>query len=217
MRDVTEIVIILDESGSMSTKVNDVIGGFNKFISEQKKVPGEANVTLATFNSPGTYEQVFSRKPLINVEELNTKTYSPGGMTALLDAVGRTIDYEGECLRNIDEPQRPDKIMFIIITDGEENSSTEYKKSRILEMIEHQTEVYKWQFIYLGANQDAFSEAASMGIPTINALNYVADQKGFVSAYSSMSECVSSYRSTGSYTVKDKDDRNTSATWTTKK
>ena len=188
----SEIICIIDRSGSMSAIVNDAIGGFNAFLEEQKKFSGEATLTFVQFDTE--YEVVHENRPLNDVPPLDNSTYRPRGMTALLDAVGRTIEDTGRRLSNIPNESRPDKIIVAILTDGEENSSRKYNLSQIREMVTHQKEKYQWEFIYLGANQDAFAEAAKFGIDSKDTANFAATGKGVRNAYTSMSDTVAQYR-----------------------
>ena len=188
----SEIICIIDRSGSMAAIAKDAIGGFNTFLEEQKKVPGEATLTLVQFDTE--YEVLHENTPLQDVPGLNENTFLPRGMTALLDAVGKTIDNIGKRLANMPEKNRPQKVIVAILTDGQENSSREYKLEKIKEMITHQTEKYQWEFIFLGANQDAFEEAAKIGISLQNAVNYAATPIGVRNAYSDLSNRVSRSR-----------------------
>lgn len=169
-QDLTDLTIVLDRSGSMASIKDDAEGGLNEFIRKQKEVGGECAFSLVQFDT--VYEFVHKAVPIKSV--LEKQTLSPRGGTALLDAVGRAIIETGERLKNIDESQRPGLVAFVIITDGQENSSREFTKAKIKEMIELQTSVYKWQFTFLGSNQDAFDEAGSMGIPLACVANYSA-------------------------------------------
>jgi ADP-heptose:LPS heptosyltransferase len=188
----SEIICIIDRSGSMASISNDAIGGFNTFLEEQRKVPGEATLTFVQFDTE--YEIVHENKPLQNVPELNHDTYQPRGMTALLDAVGRTIDDTGRRLANMPEGSRPEKVIIAILTDGEENSSRKYDLGKVRELIKHQKDNYQWEFIFLGANQDAFAEAAKIGIDAKDSFNFAATEKGVRSAYTNMSASVAQYR-----------------------
>ena len=171
MKDATHIAVLLDRSGSMESIKAETISGFNFFLNEQKKSGANASLTLVQFDTQET-EIVHEAKPVQSVPELNADTYQPRGGTPLLDALGETISSTGRTLAVVPEANRPDKVVFVIITDGQENSSHKFSKTQIKEMLEHQTNVYKWQFIYLGANQDAFAEAGSMGIGVGNAANF---------------------------------------------
>jgi len=182
---LVEIVFILDRSGSMASIKNDAIGGFNSFLEEQKKVPGEANLTLVLFDHE--YNLFYNGVKLQNAKPLDNSTYVPRGTTALLDAVGRTIDDVGVRLDSLPEEDRPEKVIVGILTDGFENASKDYTNTRISEMIDLQQKTYNWEFLYLGANQDAFSVAQSLNIKGINTSNFVANSIGTRSCFSDVS------------------------------
>jgi len=189
----SEIICIIDRSGSMGSIVNDAIGGFNTFLEEQKELPGKATLTFVQFDTE--YEVVHESKPIQDVPILNSKTYKPRGGTALLDAIGKTINDTERRLSNMLEESRPDKVIIAILTDGEENSSKKYSLSEIKEKISLQKEKHKWEFIYLGANQDAFAEAAKLGIAAKDSFNYMATGIGIRHAFSAnMGAQVASYR-----------------------
>ncbi len=158
-QDLTDITVVLDRSGSMHACQSDSEGGLNRFIADQKKLPGAAVFTLVQFDTE--YEFVHRAVPIRDVPHC---PLVPRGNTALLDAVGRAIVETGERLAKTPEKDRPGLVAFVILTDGQENSSREFSLARVREMISHQQDVYKWQFTYLGANQDAFAEAGSLGI-----------------------------------------------------
>lgn len=158
-QDLTDITVVLDRSGSMHACQSDSEGGLNRFIDDQKKLPGEAVFTLVQFDTE--YEFVHRAVPIRSVPHC---TLVPRGNTALLDAVGRAIVETGERLAKTREADRPGLVVFVIVTDGQENSSREFTLAKVREMIAHQQAVYKWQFTYLGANQDAFAEAGALGI-----------------------------------------------------
>ena len=165
--DLSDVTVVLDRSGSMASCRDDAEGGLNTFIEEQKKHPGETLFTLVQFDTE--YEFVHKGKP---IREVGPCQLVPRGMTALLDAVGRAIAETGERLAAMPEPDRPGLVVFVIVTDGQENSSKEYTKPQIKEMIERQQNDYKWQFSFLGANQDAFAEAGGIGIALDGTANY---------------------------------------------
>ena len=194
MKDVTHIAVLLDRSGSMESIKDETISGFNYFLKEQKENGANAYLTLVQFDTQST-DVVEENTPIVSVQSLNPQTYQPRGGTPLLDALGDTINSTGNTLKNIPESGRPDKIVFVIITDGEENSSHRYSRVKIKEMIEHQSDVYDWQFVYLGANQDAFAEAGGMGIAADNTANYL--RVNTAAAFAAASTNVASYRSTG--------------------
>lgn len=191
-KDKVEIVAILDRSGSMSGLQSDTIGGFNSFIEEQKKVDGECNVSLYLFDD--NYEKIYEGIEVNKVPELTSKTYYARGMTALFDAVGKTINSVGERLKNTPEDERPEQVIFIITTDGAENQSTEFRGGQIKEMIEHQTKKYNWDFMFLGANIDAFGVGQSLGLSRGMTTNYQASSIGTTALYSSLSRGISAKR-----------------------
>ena len=190
---LTEIICIIDESGSMALKASDAIGGFNDFLKKQKKLKDECKFTLVLFDTE--YKLVYDGADIKDVAPLNSATYSPGGCTALLDAVGKTIDTVGARYAKTAEKSRPGNVLVCIITDGEENSSREYKKSDICDKITHQTDKYSWKFIFLGANQDAFAEAGGMGITMNCTMNY--DMAHISGMYSSLDTAAYNCRTCG--------------------
>lgn len=191
-KDYCDITVVLDRSGSMQSIKSDTIGGFNAFLKEQQQVQGEATISLFQFDTE--YETVYEGRPVASAPELTNDTFQPRGMTALLDAIGRTINSVGRRLANLQENDRPEKVVFVIITDGEENSSREFKIHQISDLIEHQKNVYKWEFVFLGANQDAIATASQMGISAQHALTYVADSQGAPAAFAAYSRNVARYR-----------------------
>lgn len=190
----TDIVVLLDRSGSMATIRKDMEGGFDSYIADQRKIPGECSVTLAQFDD--VYEVVYAGKPLAEVPPLSLE---PRGWTALLDAFGRLIDETGTRLAALTEEERPERVLFVVITDGQENRSRELTKEAIFERVKRQTETYGWQFVYFGANQDAIAVAAGLGIDPHFAVNFQATPMGVASAVRSMSAGTSSYRSGAGY------------------
>lgn len=164
----TEIICILDRSGFMSSMLTETIGGFNSFISEQQKVKGKAKVTLVQFDN--VYEVLYAGVKLKDVPLLDTNTFKPRGMTALLDAIGKTLT---EQKARIETEKWADKVIVVILTDGHENASQEFSTANV----KHLTQVAQaegWSFIYLGANQDAIEAAQKFGIDTKSALNMVS-------------------------------------------
>jgi len=168
---LTDITLVVDRSGSMQQVQEDAEGGVNSFITEQAKEPGEALLTLVQFDTE--YEFLHKGVPIGEVPEYKLV---PRGMTALLDAVGRAINETGERLSKMYEANRPGLVIFVVMTDGLENASSEFSKAQVKEMIEHQQAVYKWNFTFLGANQDAFAEAQSMGIDAAGVANYTMNK-----------------------------------------
>ena len=186
------IICIIDRSGSMQSIRTDAIGGFNTFLEEQKKHPEGALLTLVLFNDQ--YEVVHNAISLADVPPLTDSTYVPAGMTALLDAVGSTIDDVGKRLAGTREEERPEKVIVAILTDGEENSSKRYSYEQIATMITHQQEVYKWEFIFLAANQDAVSTAKAIAIHSSDAFQFMATNEGITHAYKNLSSEVTMRR-----------------------
>lgn len=184
----TEIIVILDRSGSMASCADDMRGGFDSFIAKQRLEPGECKVTLAQFDH--VYEVVYTSRPISQVPPL---VLEPRANTALLDAIGRTITETGDRLRVMPEAERPSRVLCLIITDGMENASTEFRHETIQKMIAHQHDKYQWEFVYLGANQDAFAVAQGFGITT--SATYEQKTKGGVRAMFSLASNVArSYR-----------------------
>ena len=160
---LSEIIFVIDKSGSMGTKKEDAIGGFNQCLEDQRKEDGEARVTVTLFDTD--YNVIHDGMPINDVPLLTMDTYRPGGNTALLDAMGTTIDRVGDRLHATPEEERPEHVIMVIITDGQENSSKEYtSKAQIAEKIRVQQDTYKWTFLFLGADMDAINEAQAMGI-----------------------------------------------------
>ncbi len=178
---LTKIVFVVDRSGSMESVASDMIGGFNRFIKTQKdnKV-GECTVTFNQFDD--IFETVYKNVLVEDVKDLDDKTYVPRNMTALYDAVGRTIDEVGSELAALPEEERPEKVLVVILTDGLENSSNTFDRKDIQEKIKLQTETYKWEFIYIGANQDSWTVGESLGISGNNTINYVSTGKNVTSS-----------------------------------
>lgn len=187
-KNLTELVFILDRSGSMHNLVNDTIGGFNSMIENQKKEPGEAYVTTVLFYDQ--YKLLHDHINLKDIQPITDREYYTRGMTALLDAIGKTINNIGSRLNETPEDERPDKVIFVITTDGYENSSREFTKSHVKEMIKHQQEKYSWTFMFLGANMDAVSEASNLGINADFARTYTANEVGTESVYTSISNTI---------------------------
>lgn len=189
---ITELVFILDKSGSMSGLESDTIGGYNAMLKKQQKEPGEAIVTTVLFDD--NYELLHDRINIHGIRPITDKEYYVEGSTALLDAIGETIHKIGNAQRHTLEAQRADKVMFVITTDGMENASREYTYEKIKEMVEHQKEKYGWEFIFMGANIEAVSTAAKFGIDADRVANYNADGKGTRLNYKAISHVVSELR-----------------------
>jgi hypothetical protein len=169
--DLTDITLVVDRSGSMAQVREDAEGGVNSFIEQQAKEPGEALLTLVQFDTE--YEFLHKGVPISQVPKYELV---PRGMTALLDAVGRAINETGERLAKMNEQDRPGLVIFVVMTDGLENSSKEFSKADIKAMIQRQQDTYNWHFTFLGANQDAFAEAGGMGIAAAGVANFAMDK-----------------------------------------
>ena len=191
-KDLTELVFILDRSGSMAGLEDDTIGGFNAMIEKQKLEPGEAYVSTVLFDNRS--EVIHDRLKLDRVPALTRKEYYVRGCTALLDAVGRAIHHIGNIHKYAREEDRPQRTLFVITTDGMENASRQYDYDRVKVMIERQRQKYGWEFLFLGANIDAAKEAARFGIGAEHAANYHADAQGTAVIYEAVSEAVCSFR-----------------------
>ena len=191
-KNLTEMVFILDRSGSMRHLAEDTIGGFNSMIEQQKKEDSEAYITTVLFDHE--YELLHDHVNIKDVEPITSDEYYARGMTALLDAVGRTICSIGNRLSNTPEEERPEKVIFVITTDGFENASQEFTKSKVKEMIEHQQDKYSWTFMFLGANMDAVGEAMSLGVNAQFARTYTASDIGTQSLYSAVSKSITTAR-----------------------
>ena len=192
-KNLTELVFILDRSGSMSGLEADTIGGFNAMIEKQKKEAGEALVSTILFDNDS--QVIHDRVPLDRVPALTEKEYFVRGCTALLDAVGGAIHHIGNVHKYAREEDRPEKTLFVITTDGMENASSRYTYDKVRSMIQHEKEKYGWEFLFLGANIDAAREAARFGIDADRAANYHADHQGTGVIYEAVSEAVCQVRS----------------------
>lgn len=188
------IAVVMDASGSMSPLKNDTIKGFNGFLEGQRSLPGEATLTLCVFNTHS--ELLYESESIKTVHNLTEKDYKPGGGTALLDAIGKTIDSTEKKIAAMKDEDRPSKVLFMIITDGEENSSRSYKIEMVKEMVtNHQQEAAPWQFIFVGAQGiDAISVGGSFGVVANNAVMYDASAIGTNNMYESMTRGTTNYR-----------------------
>jgi uncharacterized protein YegL len=189
---LTELVFILDRSGSMSGLESDTIGGYNALLLKQKKEFGEAVITTVLFDDK--YELLHDRINLKGIEPITDKEYFVRGSTALLDAVGKTINKIGNVQKHTIEDERAEHVMLVITTDGMENASHEFSYEKVRQMIEHQKSKYGWEFIFLGANIDAIAAAERFGISKDRAANYNADSEGTLLNYEVISETVSCMR-----------------------
>jgi uncharacterized protein YegL len=190
----TEIVFVIDASGSMAHLTSDTIGGFNGFIKSQQSLEGKATLTTVLFDSK--WRVLHDGVDINEVKPMTTSDYCVGGMTAMLDAIGQTIQRVQDRHDELGE-EKPEKVLFIITTDGEENSSKQYKKSEIEKMIKHQTNGHGWTFMFLGANMDAVKEAETIGISSDLSTNYTYTAKGVSDSYITLCNAISSIRTVG--------------------
>ena len=188
---LTEIISLLDRSGSMGGLEEDTIRGYNDFVEKQSRMDGEAIITTVLFDDK--YEVLWNG---IDIKEakITEKEYFVRGYTALLDAVGKTIIEVGARLSKTKEGDRPDKVIFVIITDGKENASREFTYEKVNELIKHQKNKYNWEFVFLGANIDVEKEAENLGIPLKNTYRYVTTKAGLNDMYGILCEVVCEIR-----------------------
>ena len=191
-KNLTELVFILDRSGSMAGLERDTIGGFNAMIEKQKKGPGEAFVSTVLFDNVS--EVIHDRVDIRKIQPMTRNEYYVRGCTALLDAVGNAIHHIGNVHKYAREEDRPEKTLFIITTDGMENASRQYTYDRLKAMIERQKAKYGWEFLFLGANIDAAKEAARFGIDRDHVADYHADSTGTAVVYEAMNDAVCNVR-----------------------
>ncbi len=191
-KNLSEIVFILDRSGSMAGLEGDTIGGFNAMIEKQKKESGEAFVSTVLFDNVS--EVIHDRVDIQRIKPMTRNEYYVRGCTALLDAVGGAIQHIGNVHKYAREEDRPEKTLFVITTDGMENASRKYSYEKLKTMIERQKKKYGWEFLFLGANIDAAKEAARFGIGADRAANYHADSEGTAVIYEAMNDAVCSIR-----------------------
>ena len=195
----TEIIAVLDHSGSMAGRIEDAIGGFNTLLDEQRKLADPCTMTLVQFDNQ--YDVVCTDTDLANVPNLTKATFVPRGSTALLDAIGKTIDDAITRYKNIDKPER---VLFIIVTDGEENSSSHYNKAQIKEKLEG-LRSQGWEFIFVGATEESMNDAVAYGVNSAFTTGY-AGEKGYSDAMSRISVSTVQYRSSGKMTLDKTDD-----------
>ncbi len=197
-----QILLILDRSGSMSAIAQATVEGINSFLAEQKNSTADVSIRFVQFDD--VYEEVYDGKldkaPLMTLSAPvgeNQKQFVPRGWTALLDAIGTSISDIGKRLSDLPEEERPAKVAVVIMTDGMENKSKKYNRDQIANLIQQQRDVYKWEFQYLGANQDAIGEAAKYNIPAVNAVTFVASPAATTNVMRAVSRNVSNYGVTG--------------------
>ena len=190
---IVDVVFILDRSGSMGGLESDTIGGFNSMLEKQRKIEGKAFITTVLFDDQ--YELLHDRIDISKVKNITEKEYYVRGNTALLDAIGKTIAKEKAIQDTLGKNEKADKVLFVIITDGLENSSREYNSTTVKKLIETQKEKYGWEFLFLGANIDAIETANSIGISAERAVNYNSDSIGTKKNYDTLNEAVKEVRS----------------------
>ena len=193
---LTEIVFILDRSGSMSGLEKDTIGGFNSLIERQKKEAGEAYISTVLFDNEA--QVLHDRVPLDKVRPMTEEEYFVGGCTALLDAVGGAIHHIGNIHKYAREEDRPEKTLFVITTDGQENASRQYNYDKVKKLVEQQKKRFGWEFLFLGANIDAAKEAGRFGIQENRTANFVCDARGTEVNYKALNQAISRVRSCAS-------------------
>ena len=191
----TKITILLDRSGSMADIIAETLNGLNVFLEDQKKLVGAGTAEISLYSFDTVLETVFEHVPVEKVSPVAIQQVKPRGSTSLNDSLATVIDNLGEHLSKLNENDRPEKVLFVIITDGHENSSHKVTRAQLKEKIEHQSKNYNWQFSYLGANQDAWDEGSSLGISSGSTLTYAANNVGVRSAFDSLNENTREYRS----------------------
>ena len=195
-KNLTEIVFILDRSGSMGGLEADTIGGYNSMLSKQKKESGEAVISTVLFDD--SIEVLHDRRNLSDVKKITDSEYFVRGCTALLDAVGSAIRHIGKVQKSLPEDERPEKTLFIITTDGLENSSRKYSYEKVKKMVEKKKEKQHWEFVFMGANMDAIEVAGRFGVDKNRAVTYLCDAAGTKLNFDVMSRMVSCARSCSS-------------------
>ena len=195
MANTTEMVFIIDKSGSMSGLESDTIGGFNSNIKQQRETGENVLVTAVLFDT--TFKTLYDRVNISEIENMTTKDYCPGGGTALCDAVGNTINRIKYAQQYLKKDERPDKTMFVIITDGQENSSREFSSSKVKELITEQKQKHDWEFLFLGANMDAVETANTYGIDADKAVTYMSDVIGTTTAWGALANITSGFAKVG--------------------
>ena len=191
-KNLTELVMILDRSGSMGGLESDTIGGYNSMLKKQREAEGEVLVSTVLFDD--RTEVLYDRVPLEKLPQMTEKEYCVRGCTALLDAVGGAVRHIGNVHKYAREEDRPEKTIFVITTDGLENASREYSYDRVKKMVERQKEKYGWEFLFLGANIDAIETAGRFGITADRAANYHSDRKGTALNYEVLADAVCEMR-----------------------
>lgn len=199
MKEYVKIINIIDRSSSMSSMLDVAINGFNAFLEDQKSVDGDALVSTVQFSN--LYNVTYENLDIQKCEYFNRNNYRPGGSTALYDAIGKTIEHEVDLLGNLPKGKRPEKTLCVILTDGEENSSRQFSKEKIKELIGEMKEDFNWEFIFLAANEEAAIAAETMGISSGNAYAFTNTSSGLKDAYMGVSHATRSYRNSKSVSM----------------
>jgi hypothetical protein len=192
--DYTHISVILDRTGSMEVIRDDTIGGFNAFLKDQQQEEGDATLTLVQFDTQDPYEVIHQFAPIHSIPPLTEETFIPRAQTPLLDAIGRGIKDLEKRLARLDPDERPAKVVFVIITDGQENSSWKYRKRQIARMLHRKQEQDDWQLVFLSADMASIFDAYSYGFKPYATMKYERDARGTASAWASLSGEISRYR-----------------------
>lgn len=192
-KDYFHVTAVLDRSGSMEKIRDEMAGGFNSYIDTQRRQPGHATCTLVQFDD--VYEVLYSRVPLAEVPPRTRENYVPRNMTALYDAMGRAIDETGATLAALPESERPEHVLLMVVTDGLENASHVFTAADVRAKVELQRNVYRWEVMFLGANQDAVLSARELGVPRRMSMTYSANTVGTLAAFDAAVDCTRAYRS----------------------
>lgn len=192
---LTELIVILDASGSMGKRKQDVIGGFNQLLCDQKALPGDCVVTVVQFSTHGKQRTIIDRKSVFNTPYLTDGNYRASGWTALYDAIGSTVDEVGIRLSETPENERPGRVIVAVVTDGEENDSKEYTVDQVREKVTHQQDVYNWEFLFTGANQNAILEGTKLGFKSDLSANYADSNVGYGKLFLGLSHATCALRS----------------------
>lgn len=195
----TQIICVLDRSGSMVTIIEDAIGGFNEFLDDQKKLEDEASMTLALFDDQ--YDLVYDNVLIKEVKRFTREMWSPRGLTALYDAIGKTVNTVRDSHKKMKKSERPDKVLVCIVTDGMENASREYNADQIKKLIRECEKELDWGFVYLAANQDAFDVGTNLGFSGSNTYTFMADADGIQNVSATLNNATTYYRNTTANTL----------------
>lgn len=195
MQNYTDITVVLDKSGSMSKIKNDMMGGFNEFLAKQQEIDGKCTISMVQFS---TFRDIkYTAMDVREAPKLDHRNYSVNGGTALIDAMVDTIDETGHRLAMLPVKERPDRVLFVVVTDGEENASSRFQRQQLLDRINHQKTVYKWDFVYLGANQDSIQEASKYGFSYGSTMDYRSTKLGTRNVWAAAATYTASTRNLG--------------------